>query len=179
MTLARTVIAIIALAGAFVLGVWTGPYLIEKPVERAQQAVVDTNEVDAPVATTGRARTARPRREAIAPPVATLSASEPELHKQLKPIMNRGTDMEIAAQGFRDAEQFATLAHAARNTAIPFAVLKHRVLEQSKSLAVAIEEFKPQMNGNTEARRAREAARKDVAAVVADRRAEDPRVAER
>jgi hypothetical protein len=85
--------------------------------------------------------------------------------------MNRGTDMEIAAQGFRDGEQFALLAHAARNTEIPFVVLKDRVLQQKKSLAAAIEEFKPQLNGAAEVTRAREAARKDIAELSAGRAA--------
>ena len=178
MTFGRTVIAVVALVAAFVLGVVAGPYLIDRPVTTAQTAAVETKDVAVPVATTGRVKAAKPNREVAAPPVAKISVSEPDLQKQLKPIMNRGTDMDKAAQGFRDAEQFATLAHAARNTEIPFVVLKNRVLEQGKSLAAAIEEFKPKMDGAAEARRARDAARKNIAAVVADQRAE-ARVAER
>jgi hypothetical protein len=179
MTLARTAIVVTAVVAAFGFGVWAGPYLRDKPVTTAeQQTVVESKDASVPVATTGRARAAKPTREVSTPAVAKLSATEPELLKQLKPIMNRGTDMDIAAQGFRNAEQFATLAHAARNTEIPFVVLKNRVLEQGKSLAAAIEEFKPKMDGAAEARRASEAARKNIAAVMADQRAE-ARVAER
>jgi hypothetical protein len=173
MTFGRMVVAIVALVAAFALGVWAGPYLIDKPVTSVQQAADETKDAAVPVPTTGRARAERPARAAREEaPVATLAASAPELQKQLKPIMNKGTDMEIAAQGFRDGEQFAMLAHAARNTEIPFVVLKDRVLEQKKSLASAIEEFKPQLNGAAEATRAREAARRDIAGVMTDRRAQ-------
>jgi hypothetical protein len=178
MTLARTAIVVMAVVAAFALGVFAGPYLIDRPVTTAQKDIsVESKDTPQPVATTGRARTAKPAREVSTPAVAKLSASEPELQKQLKPIMNRGTDMELAAKGFGDAEQFATLAHAARNTEIPFVVLKNRVLEQGKSLAAAIEEFKPKMDGTAEAKRARDEARKTIGAVRADQRA-DARVAE-
>jgi hypothetical protein len=168
MTFGRAIVATLALIVAFVFGVWAGPYLRDRPMKRAEQAVADmkgdAKDTTGAVATRGTARAEKPAREAKAP-VATLSASEPEVQKQLKPIMNPGTKMEIAAEGFRDAEQFATVAHAAHNTKIPFMVLKHGVLDQGKSLAAAIEEYKPALNGAAEVRRAREAARKDVAAV--------------
>lgn len=173
MTFGRTVIATLALVVAFVLGIWAGPYLFDRRATKAERAAVEANDTAVAVATKGSARADKPAREVSKAPVATLAASEPELQKQLKSVLNRGADMEIAAQGFRDGEQFATLAHAARNTEIPFMVLKHRVLEQKKSLAAAIEESKPKMNGAAEARRAREAARKDIADVMTERRAED------
>lgn len=172
MTFEKTIVAALALVMAFVLGVWAGPYLSDKPVKRIEQAAVDAKDTAVAVATKGSVRAEKETPQGRKAPIAKLSASEPELQKQLKPIMNRGTDMEIAAQGFRDADQFATLAHAAHNTEIPFVVLKHRVLEVGKSLAAAIEEYKPQLNGAAEARRAREAARKDLAQVMTDRRAE-------
>ena len=178
MTFGRTIVAVLALVAAFVLGVWTGPYLIDRPVKIAERADVDAKDTAVPVATKGSARAEKRSREANEAPVVKIAASETALQKQLKPIMNHGADLEIAAQGFRDGEQFATLAHAARNTEIPFMVLKHRVLEQEKSLAAAIEEYKPKLNGAAEARRAREAARKDIAEVIADRRA-DAQVATR
>lgn len=74
--------------------------------------------------------------------------------------------MEMAAEGFRDAAQFAAVAHAARNTGVPFAVLKHRVLEQDQSLARAIRESKPDLDAEHEARRAANAARFDIAVIT-------------
>jgi hypothetical protein len=97
--------------------------------------------------------------------VPALAASEPKVQERLKPVLNRGTKLELAADGFTSAEQFATVAHAARNTHIPFVVLKHRVLEEKKSLADAIHEFKPDLNARAEVIRARQEARSDLQAV--------------
>jgi hypothetical protein len=95
-----------------------------------------------------------------------IPVSEPRLHDRLKPVLNRGTRMEIAAEGFRSAEQFATVAHAARNTNVPFMVLKHRVLDEGRTLADAIHEAKPHIDAKAEVRRAQMAAKSDLAAVV-------------
>ena len=71
--------------------------------------------------------------------------------------------MSLAAEGFRNAEQFAAVAHAARNTEIPFVLLKHRVLNEGKTLATAIRESQPTINAETEATRAVAEARSDLA----------------
>jgi hypothetical protein len=84
---------------------------------------------------------------------------------RLKPLLNAGTNLTLAAEGFRGGEQFATLVHAARNTNIPFMVLKHRVLNERKTLADAIAESKPDVNAAGEARRARAQARLDIEAL--------------
>ena len=75
-------------------------------------------------------------------------------------------NMAMAADGFRSAEQFATVAHAARNTEVPFMVLKHRVLNEGKSLAQAIRESKPAIDAANEASQARAQARSDIAAIA-------------
>jgi hypothetical protein len=51
-----------------------------------------------------------------------IPLSDPRLHDRVKPLLNRGARMPIAAEGFRSAEEFATVAHAARNTSVPFMV---------------------------------------------------------
>jgi predicted kinase len=81
----------------------------------------------------------------------------------LKPLLNKGANMTMAADGFRDAQQFAAVAHAARNTEVPFVLLKHRVLDQGKTLAAAISESKPDINADVEATRAQAEARSDLA----------------
>jgi hypothetical protein len=104
---------------------------------------------------------ARPKaRTAVQPAVP---ASTPRLQKALKPLLNRGTDMARAADGFKSGVQFAAVAHAARNTEVPFVVLKHRVLEEKKSLAAAIHESKPNLNARREANRAWSQARAELA----------------
>jgi hypothetical protein len=58
--------------------------------------------------------------------------------------------------------QFAAVAHASKNTAVPFAVLKHRVVNEKKSLAVAIHESKPELNAKREASKAWDEARQEL-----------------
>ena len=60
------------------------------------------------------------------------------------------------------AEQFVTVAHAARNTQVPFVVLKDRVLNEGQTLAEAIHEFKPELDAKAEVVRARAAAQADL-----------------
>ncbi|MEO6010012.1 MAG: hypothetical protein ABIU38_18345 [Vicinamibacteraceae bacterium] len=81
-------------------------------------------------------------------------------------MLNRGTRMADAAEGFRDATQFATVAHAARNTGVPFAVLKHAVLEEDQTLVRAIRASKPDVDAEREATRAANAARFDIAVIT-------------
>lgn len=162
MRMATTSAITAGVIGAFALGVWTGPALVDRDV-RSDVAVVASDEVkqDARTATT-------PARRRSASAAATSSArmvpvSAPELHAQLKPLLKAGSNVALAAEGFQDAEQFASIAHAARNTEVPFVLLKDRVLNQDKTLAAAITEFKPELDGMTEADRAREAAQADLA----------------
>jgi hypothetical protein len=84
----------------------------------------------------------------------------------LKPLLNKGSDMTMASEGFRDAEQFAAVAHASRNTGIPFVLLKHRVLNERKTLSAAIRESKPEMNAELESRRAVAEARSELAKIA-------------
>jgi hypothetical protein len=102
-----------------------------------------------------------------APRVVKVSASAPALGVRLKPVLNRGANMAVAADGFRDAEQFASVAHAARNTKVPFMVLKHHVVDEKKSLADALTAANPKLDARAEARRARSEALADVKAVAA------------
>ena len=95
-----------------------------------------------------------------------MDLTEPALHERLKPVLNRGANMAVAAEGFRSAEEFAAVAHAARNTDVPFMVLKHRVLNEGKSLAQAIRESKPAIDAANEASQARAQARSDIAAIA-------------
>jgi hypothetical protein len=87
---------------------------------------------------------------------------EPELRDRAKAVLNRGARLELAAADFDSSEQFMTVAHAARNTQVPFMVLKDRVLNQGQSLGEAIREFKPGLDVRAELARARAAARKDL-----------------
>jgi hypothetical protein len=155
---AKTAALTVGLAGAVALGVWVAPRVSHRQTPSAAVA-----EVAAPAVAKAPAVL---RHTTAVHKVAALPASSPAVHDRLKPVLNRGTKVAIAAQGFRSAEQFATVAHAARNTGVPFMVLKHRVLDEGKTLAAAIRESNPKANTAAEVRRARAAARQDVSALV-------------
>jgi hypothetical protein len=122
----------------------------------------------APVRTRAASATS-PKTDATMAPVAKpgqvysvpVAAWNPEVRGRVQKVLNRGTDMERAAESFSTAEQFATVAHAAKNTGVPFVVLKDRVLTQKQPLADAIKEFKPELDAKAEVARAREEAQAD------------------
>ena len=87
---------------------------------------------------------------------------EPDLRERVQSVLNKGTKLELAAEDFRTAEEFVTVAHAARNTSVPFMVLKHRVLNEGRTLSDAIREAKPDLDAKAEVARAREAAQADL-----------------
>ena len=154
-----------ALVGAFTLGVWTGPHIIHR-ADQAATALHDTVTVpDAPSETKAADVPASVRRAPVAR-TARVDVSAPELQERLKPVLNRGANMALAAEGFHSAEQFATVAHAARNTEVPFVLLKHRVLSEGKSVAEAIRESKPAVNAAIEANLAQAQARSDIASIA-------------
>jgi len=168
-TLVALIVGIVAIVA---LGIWLRPSFMD----RDKAATEPTAAAVPPPAETAKPRRVAPRatvakkdteKMTIAPDVVpSLPATQPDLQARLKPILNRGTRMEVAAEGFRDAEQFAAVAHAAHNTGVPFAVLKHRVLEENQTLARAIGESKPDLDAEHEATRASNAARYDIAVIM-------------
>jgi hypothetical protein len=182
MTSGKIVLLSVGIAGAVALGVVVGPRLVHHedmtaasaPITEEAPAPVETAKAKAPVrravetkaetdetfaANVARERTVAPERVAATPP------DRPELQARLKPVLNQGAKMEIAADGFRSGEQFAAVAHASKNTAIPFMLLKHRILEEKMTLAQAINYSRPELDGQREARRAQDAARYDIAVI--------------
>jgi hypothetical protein len=183
MTVGKASALTAAFIGVFALGVAVGPSMKDKLWDGNNRAAAQPAETvataePAPAATPTPARTPRARatatnRKAAAASTVTPStvtnavpASEPRLHDRLKPVLNRGARMQVAAEGFRSAEEFATVAHAARNTNVPFMVLKHRVLNEGQTLADAIHDSKPEVDAKAEVARAEAAAKSDIAAVV-------------
>ena len=166
MTFGRWLVFAVCLVAAMAVGVWISPH-----IRGYQSAAVQTAE------TPQSAKQTVPRRPAVSARSAksraadtakatNISLTAPELHAQLKPLLNKGANMNVAAQDFRDAEQFAEVAHAARNTEIPFMVLKHRVVNEHKPLATAIRELKPDVDAAAHAKRAQAEARSDMAALA-------------
>jgi hypothetical protein len=176
----RTSAAALGLVGGLALGAWIGSELTSgrevaapEPAAVTAQAPVEEPMATAPakpkrVTRVARAAGAAPAVEAPAPEsvprlVKTIPVSAPELQEKMKPVLARGTKLPLAIEGFTDAEQFATIAHASRNTQVPFILLKHRVLTEGQSLEEAILASKPDLDARSEVERARAAAKSDIA----------------
>jgi len=163
-TIGKALILVGGFIGAVALGVAIGPSLTHRDV-----AVVPAAEVAPPEPSAAKALEDTAPRVRTTPKSATLRvvvpASREALQERLKPVLNRGTNMAMAAEGFRDGEQFAMVAHAARNTQVPFVLLKHRVLTERQTLADAIRLSKPDADVATETNRARTQAKADLAAI--------------
>jgi hypothetical protein len=168
----------LGLAGGLALGVWIGSEMTSGreaaapgPAVVAEQTAEEPAVVPQPAKprranSLARARAAAaveaPAPESAPRLVKTIPASAPELHDRIKPVLARGTKVSLAAEGFTDAEQFATLAHAARNTNVPFILLKHRVLAEGQSLEDAIRASNPDVDARVEALRAKGEARAHI-----------------
>jgi hypothetical protein len=184
MTVGKTALLTASLGAVFAVGIMTGPAIRDQwskmntpnttnaPEATAAAPVVEPS-VPAPAKAeqpAARARSSSPRaHEAVAKKddvgtvrMVAVTMWEPELRDRVKAVFNPGTRLEIAAEGFGDPEEFVTVAHAARNTKVPFVVLKDRVLNQGQSLAEAIHEFKPDLDAKAEVNRARAAAQSDL-----------------
>lgn len=181
----RTSAATLGLVGGLALGVWIGSEMTSGREALARQpAAVAEQPVETPAVTTAPAKPSRASRlarskaaavaKAPAPEetttprlVKTIPVSAPELQLRMKPVLARGTKLPAAAAGFTNAEQFATVAHASKNTQVPFILLKHRVLVEGLSLEAAIAASKPGLDARSEVQKARTAAKSDIAAVSA------------
>jgi hypothetical protein len=173
MTVGKAGLITAGFVGVVALGVATGP-TIQKHWSSMHAPVTQSAEPSTPApATAPPARhahsTARRTHDVPATKnesnrIETIAVSmwEPEFRDRVKAVLNRGAKPEIAAANFASAEQFMTVAHAARNTQVPFMVLKDRVLNQGQSLAQAIHEFKPDLDARAEVTRAHAAAREDL-----------------
>jgi len=144
----KTSVMVLGMAGAFALGLAVGPQL------DANRLPAPTPVATAPAAPAAEvAKTATP---AAAPRLErVLPATAKAVQQQVRGLLNAGADTRVAAAGFSNARELMTVAHAARNTDIPFILLKHRVLDERMSLARAIRESKPELNEVAEVNRAR------------------------
>jgi hypothetical protein len=113
-------------------------------------------------ATPGAADTTPPWPNPSTVIVASYLVTQPKLVDRVKPLLQQGTNIELAAQGFRTAEQFAAVAHASHDLDVPFVVLKHRILGEGLTLSKAIAVTRSDVDANEYASRAVAAARADV-----------------
>jgi hypothetical protein len=66
-----------------------------------------------------------------------------------------------SCEGFRSLEEYVAAVHASQNLGIPFDRLKSRI-QSGKTLAQAIKELRPTLNGRVEAQRAEQEALKSL-----------------
>jgi hypothetical protein len=181
MKIGKTSAATLGLVGGLALGALIGSEVTSSRDAVAPEPVAVTTPAPleesaaktAPAKPRRVTRTARAASGAVSAPasesapklVMTVPVSAPALQARMKPVLARGTKMPLAVEGFSDGEQFATLAHAARNTQVPFILLKHRVLTEGQSLEEAIRASKPDLDARVEALKAKGAARADILAV--------------
>ncbi len=153
----RTSRVVLGVVGAFALGVIAGAQL-DRPstpsMSQALEAAPAVASAPAPATPPSRARAVRLER---VPP-----ATAPAVQQHVKRLLNAGTNPEMAAEGFGNARELMTVAYAARNTDIPFVLLKHRVLRERMSLASAIQQSRPELDEIAEVNRARAEARADL-----------------
>ena len=177
----KTSAATLGLVGGLALGVWIGSEMTSgrqavapEPaavIAQAPEEAAVTPQPAKPKRVVRAARAEKPAAvEAPAPEsapklVMTIPVSAPELHERMRPVLARGTKIPVAVEGFTSAEQFATLAHASKNTQVPFILLKHRVLSEGQSLEEAIRASKPEIDAKAEVAKARAAAKEDIAAL--------------
>ena len=174
MTVGKTMAFTAAFIGVFVLGVAVGPSVMDRlphrqaiaAAEPAQPSTAAPPAAPTPARVPARAPTKASSRNPATAAASKVPASEPRLQDRLKPVLNSGARMTVAAEGFRTGEEFATVAHAARNTRVPFMLLKHRVITEGRTLEDALRDVKPDVDAKAEVARAQAAAKSDVAAIA-------------
>jgi hypothetical protein len=163
MTFGKATLLTIGFAGALAIGI--GLSIANHRESTTPDSATVANAPAARIATERSTKPVPARRADAVSAVAMrhVSPQSPELEHRLKPLLNRGTNMDSAAEGFKDWRDFATIAHASHNTQVPFVVLKHHVLNEGRTLESVISEFKPDLDAKAEASRAREEASQDLA----------------
>ncbi len=159
MTILKSSALSLSLVGAYALGVWTAPHFTTSAQSETVAQVAQANASEPGVAAPLPPKRATRPNAAL---VVTLAVSDAPVLAHAKSILNRGTDVGMASDGFRDATEFVSVAYAARNTDIPFMLLKHRVLTEGLTLSEAIRASRPDLDVVREMDRARTKARADL-----------------
>ena len=84
-----------------------------------------------------------------------------QLAENLGKLLPAGTDLQVAATGFRNLGEFVTTVRVSTNLAIPFDELKEKIVGGGE-VSDAIHSLRPEVDGLIEARKARQMARKDL-----------------
>lgn len=88
-------------------------------------------------------------------PSTTLSPVQQKLERntnlaaKLQSRLPAGTDLQLAAGGFRNLGQFVAAVNVSNNLGIPFTALKTRMVDQGMSLGQAIQDARPATTDTT------------------------------
>lgn len=86
-----------------------------------------------------------------------------KLASKLQNLLPQGTNLQQAAQGFKNLGQFVAAVHVAHNLGIPFDQLKAKLMgPPSESLGKAIHSLKPDVKSSDEAKKAEKQAKQDM-----------------
>jgi len=86
-----------------------------------------------------------------------------KLAGKLQGLLPTGTNLQQAAQGFKNLGQFVAAVHVSHNLGIPFDQLKAKMIGPPKeSLGQAIHALKPAANSKEESKKAEKQAKQDV-----------------
>ena len=115
MTSGKATLLTIGIAGALAIGI--GLAIANHRESTTPDSATVANAPSARIATEGSTKPAPARRADAVTPVAMrpVPPKSPELEHRLKPLLTRGTNMDSAANGFKDWRDFATIAHASRS----------------------------------------------------------------
>lgn len=86
-----------------------------------------------------------------------------KLSSKLQSLLPAGTNLQQAAQGFKNLGQFVAAVHVSHNLGIPFDQLKAKMIgPPSESLGKALQALKPAANSKEETSKAEKQARQDM-----------------
>jgi hypothetical protein len=86
-----------------------------------------------------------------------------KLSSKLQGLLPSGTNVQQAAQGFKNLGQFVAAVHVSHNLGIPFDQLKTKMVgPPSESLGKAIHALKPDVKSSDETKKAERQAKQDI-----------------
>ena len=86
-----------------------------------------------------------------------------KLASKLQSLLPAGTDLQLAAQGYKNLGQFVAAVHVSHNLGIPFDQLKAKMIGPPKeSLGHAIHALKPAASATQETKKGKKQAKQDI-----------------
>jgi hypothetical protein len=106
--------------------------------------------------------------------ISAKLARDPALAAKLQAMLPPGTDLNAAAQGFKNLGQFVAALHVSQNLGIPFDQLKAKLTGPgAENLGKAIQDLKPGVDAKAAAKLAEKEAKADIHSANETREAND------